>query len=40
MTASCNSSDNLALAQPAAGIAPNPKFDTQVSNQKFIFIPD
>ncbi|MEH2363028.1 hypothetical protein [Nostoc sp.] len=40
MTASCNSSDNLAMSTTGVDAAPNPEFDTQVNNQKFIFIPD
>ncbi|MEH1901738.1 MAG: hypothetical protein V7L04_10045 [Nostoc sp.] len=40
MTPSCNSSDNLAMSTTGYAYAPNPEIDTQVSNQKFIFIPD
>ncbi|MEH2005718.1 hypothetical protein [Nostoc sp.] len=40
MTLSCNSSDNLAMSTTGYAYAPNPDIDTQVSNQKFIFIRD
>ncbi|MEH2089693.1 hypothetical protein [Nostoc sp.] len=38
MTSSCNSSANLAMSTTGYAYAGNPEFDTQVRNQKFIFI--
>ncbi|WP_196524428.1 hypothetical protein [Nostoc commune] len=39
MTASCNSSDNLAMFTTGYAYAGNPEFDPQRTNEKFIFIP-
>ncbi|MEH2026257.1 hypothetical protein [Nostoc sp.] len=40
MTPNCNLSDNLAMSTTGYAYAGNSEFDTQVRNQKFIFIPD